>query len=227
MQVWMCWSMAKEQWVEASTLAACVCVTKGIFMHHGILLKGFEAQAYLCTSRTGLCLDWTWQVLQNYVGSCRFLLIWASVSCSSTLRRAVPKLQWAGTYVLLWWGWPGQPDVPMLIITGTALWAKLHLGHLRKLQGISSVFLLDRLCNCISNQTQNLNFTFLEHLAIHVLGRLILEESWSEIGLRACVQAWQASAERLPRQWPWKSFSNSSEYLAFSPLLPQLQVSVR
>lgn len=92
---------------------------------------------------------------------------------SSLTLRAVPWLQWAGTHACWGLGWPGQPDVPLLIITGIAFWAKLHLGCLRKPQG-SARLLLDRLCNRIRNQMDHLDFTFSERLAVCGLGRLVL-----------------------------------------------------
>lgn len=75
---------------------------------------------------------------------------------------AVPWWWWSGTcecWGLAVLGWPAQPDVPLLIITGIALRAKLHLGHLCKL-GVSAPLLQDRLCNHIRNQIHNLDFTF-------------------------------------------------------------------
>lgn len=67
---------------------------------------------------------------------------------------------------------PGQPDVPLLIITGVALRAKLHLGHSRKL-GVAAPLLQDRLCNHVRNQIYNWISPSSEHLAAHVLGLLI------------------------------------------------------
>lgn len=105
----------------------------------------------------GECLRWGEPVASLWGSSQKVDEPWSSPSCWQIHRGDGLGPVSAGGWLCL--GWPGQPDVPLLIITGTALWAKLHLGHLCKL-GVSAPLLQDRLCNRIRNQIHNLDSTF-------------------------------------------------------------------